>query len=160
MSDLINRPRFSGPAPVGVVMGIIAVLMLFAGIFISSGTVWAADGALNGRASAPQVYSMMRNSRIELVDIRRPQEWQQTGVGSGAHRISMHQSGFVKRIDTLLGGDRSRPVALICARGVRSAHMKAQLNALGFTNVTNVSEGMLGSQAGPGWLKRKLPTRK
>jgi hypothetical protein len=37
--------------------------------------------------------------------------------------------------------------------------MKEKLNSLGFTNVTNVSEGMLGSRAGPGWLKRNLPIK-
>ena len=117
----------------------------------------AAD--LNGRASAPRAYSLSNNNKLRLVDIRRPSEWRTTGVGKGARRISMHQSGFVNRIDKLLGGDRSKPVALICAHGNRSRRMKARLNKLGFTNVVNVSEGMLGSKAGPGWLKRGLPTR-
>jgi len=112
---------------------------------------------LNGTASAPRAYSLAKNNQIKLVDIRRPSEWRSTGVGKGAHRISMHQGGFVSRIDKLVGGDRSKPVALICARGNRSARMKKRLNALGFTNVINVSEAMLGSRAGAGWLKRGLP---
>jgi hypothetical protein len=29
--------------------------------------------------------------------------------------------------------------------------------ARGFTNVYNVSEGMAGSKAGPGWIRRGLP---
>ncbi|MEP1208911.1 MAG: rhodanese-like domain-containing protein [Rhizobiaceae bacterium] len=116
-----------------------------------------ADGNYNGNASADAAFKLSQGNKLKLVDIRRPSEWRQTGVGSGAHKISMHQSGFVARIDALLGGDRSKPVALICARGHRSTNMKARLNALGFTNVTNVKEGMLGSKSGPGWLKRKLP---
>ena len=94
---------------------------------------------------------------MKLIDIRRPSEWKQTGVGKGAHKISMHQSGFLERLEALVEGDRNQPIALICARGHRSSYLKAQLNKLGFTNVTNVAEGMLGSKAGPGWLRRKLP---
>ena len=116
-----------------------------------------ADSSYNGNASAAAAFELSQRKEMKLIDIRRPSEWRQTGVGRGAHKISMHQSGFVARIDALLGGDRSKPVALICARGQRSSNMKARLNALGFTNVTNVKEGMLGSKSGPGWLKRKLP---
>lgn len=134
----------------------IATLAVVAVLSPLSGSVLA-DTTYNGKASAPKTYSLMQNKSIKLVDIRRPQEWRQTGVGAGAHRISMHRDGFVKKIDALVGGDRSKPVALICARGFRSARMKAHLNTLGFTNVTNVSEGMLGSKAGPGWLNRNLP---
>jgi rhodanese-related sulfurtransferase len=119
----------------------------------------ATDVRYNGIAGAAEVLQLAQEDKIQLVDIRRPEEWRQTGVGKPAHRISMHQSGFVMNIDALLDGDRTRPVALICARGGRSGKMKARLNALGFTNVTNISEGMLGSRAGPGWLKRKLPIR-
>jgi len=130
-----------------------------AALFVAVGPNDALAADLNGRASAPRAYSLSNKNALRLVDIRRPSEWRATGVGKGAHRISMHQSGFVSKIDKLVGGDRSKPVALICARGNRSRRMKAHLNKLGFTNVVNVSEGMLGSKAGPGWLKRGLPTR-
>ncbi len=135
-------------------------LAVVVGIFLSTpDAAFAAEKPYNGRASAPKAYSLAKENTVELIDIRRPSEWRTTGVGKGAHRISMHQSGFINKIDRLTGGDRSKPIALICARGNRSARMKAKLNSLGFTNVINVSEGMLGSKAGPGWLKRKLPTR-
>ena len=116
-----------------------------------------AEANFNGDASAPVAFELSQSKLVRLIDIRRPSEWRQTGVGRGAHRISMHQSGFLARLEALVNGDRSQPIALICARGQRSSYLKAQLNRLGFTNVTNVSEGMLGSKAGPGWLKRKLP---
>lgn len=116
-----------------------------------------ADSRHNGNASASAAFDLSQRQIVKLIDIRRPSEWRQTGVGRGAHKISMHQSGFVARLDALVNGDRNQPVALICARGHRSLNMKAKLNALGFTNVTNVAEGMLGSRAGPGWLKRNLP---
>lgn len=124
---------------------------------LSSGEALSQEKYDNGQISVQRAHDLARSGTINLVDIRRPGEWKQTGVGKSAHRISMHQKGFVGRLDKLTGGDRSKPIALICARGNRSSRMKAKLNAAGFTNIINVPEGMFGSSAGPGWLARKLP---
>ena len=94
---------------------------------------------------------------LTLLDIRRPDEWAATGSGEGAHRLDMRRKDFIEVLDGLLDGDRSKPVALICARGVRSNWTSQKLIEVGFTNVIDVPEGMLGSSTGPGWLKRKLP---
>ena len=92
-----------------------------------------------------------------LVDIRRPEEWQTTGIGQGAHPLDMRRPDFIAALTDLAQGDRSRPIALICAGGVRSARLARQLEQAGFTAISDVAEGMLGSSAGPGWLKRGLP---
>ena len=97
-------------------------------------------------------------AEILLVDVRTPGEWQDTGIGEGARAISMHRPGFITQLQALTGGDKTRPVALICARGGRSKKMSSQLRQLGYSNIIDVSEGMLGSRDGPGWLKAKLPT--
>jgi rhodanese-related sulfurtransferase len=94
---------------------------------------------------------------IVLIDIRRPDEWQATGTGKGAHPIDLRRPDFVEALSTLVEGDRSRPIALICARGVRSARLANQLTENGFSNVINIPEGMLGSSDGPGWIGRGLP---
>jgi len=77
--------------------------------------------------SAAEADRMARSGEALLVDIRQPWEWRQTGVSPDAHTISMHLPGFVKRIHELTGGDRSATIALICARGGRSARMQHQL---------------------------------
>ena len=62
--------------------------------------------------------------------------------------------------EQLLGevkGDRSAPIALICRTGNRTTQVQRYLQSQGFTQVYNVREGMAGSGAGPGWLKRGLP---
>lgn len=94
---------------------------------------------------------------ILLIDIRRPDEWARTGVGQHAIRIDMRRSDFETALLEAVKGDRSAPVALICARGVRSRRMSKRLAAAGFETIIDVPEGMLGSGAGPGWLKRGLP---
>jgi len=96
---------------------------------------------------------------IVLIDIRRPDEWRKTGVGDGAAPLDMRRKDFVDALATLVGGDLDTPVALICARGVRSAKMSKRLSEAGFTRIIDVPEGMLGSRAGPGWLASKLPTQ-
>ena len=148
--------RYRPTATMWRLQGFLLCMIVFV---VASATAFAGQQSYNGIASADAVHNLTKANVMKLIDIRRPSEWRQTGVGQSAHKISMHQSGFVERINALVGGDRSQPIALICARGNRSAWMKEQLNSLGYTNVTNVSEGMLGSQAGPGWLKRNLPTK-
>jgi rhodanese-related sulfurtransferase len=93
-----------------------------------------------------------------LVDIRQPDEWADTGSPEGAQRLDLRNPDFLDRLSALAEGDRTRPIALICARGGRSARATQALRDAGFTNVLDVSEGMLGSSAGPGWLARGLPT--
>ncbi|MCB1473594.1 MAG: rhodanese-like domain-containing protein [Rhodobiaceae bacterium] len=96
---------------------------------------------------------------LVLVDIRTPEEWRRTGIGQAAHPLSMLDRDFLARLDAILEGDRTRPLALICASGVRSALVARALPGYGFTHVYDVSEGMTGSRAGPGWVARKLPVR-
>ena len=70
---------------------------------------------------ARTAFQMMQEQQITLVDIRRPDEWQATGTADGAHRLDLRRPDFIAALDALVEGDRARPVALICARGVRSA---------------------------------------
>ena len=92
-----------------------------------------------------------------LIDIRQPEEWAETGSAKGATRLDLRSPDFLDALAALSGGDRNRPIALICASGGRSARMARALTEAGFTSVLDVSEGMLGSSAGPGWIARGLP---
>lgn len=102
-------------------------------------------------------YNMANSGEILLIDIRRPDEWQATGSPTPSHRLDMRREDFTDALLALTGGATDTPVALICARGVRSSRMTNQLIAAGFTNIIDVPEGMFGSGAGPGWLNEGLP---
>ena len=78
-------------------------------------------------------------------------------MGEGAIPIDMRRPDFTDALRAEIVGREDVPVALICARGVRSARLSQRLAEAGFTNIIDVPEGMLGSGAGPGWLKRGLP---
>jgi rhodanese-related sulfurtransferase len=107
---------------------------------------------------AETAFKRAQSGEITLVDIRQPQEWAETGSPQGAHRLDLLSPDFLDRLSELAKGDPARPIALICASGGRSARTAQALTEAGFTNVLDVSEGMLGSSAGPGWIARGLPT--
>lgn len=107
--------------------------------------------------TAPQALEQSRSGAVTLIDIRTPPEWRQTGVPAGALRIDMKSRAFVNDILTAVDGDKSAPIAIICRTGNRTTYTQKALSEMGFTRVYNVKEGMAGSGAGPGWLKRGLP---
>lgn len=93
-----------------------------------------------------------------LIDVREPSEWAQTGVPAGAQKISISRPDFVDAVLQAVGGDKSKPVALICRSGNRSVRAAEQLAAAGFTRVTNIGDGMVGrTDVGKGWLAAQLP---
>lgn len=140
-------------------------------VALSAGGFVAADGqnlfytaitetSQAGSLTAPEAHAKAVAAEIILVDIRRPGEWAATGSGEGAHRIDLRVPDFAAQVQAAAGGDVNAPIALICARGVRSARTSNLLMAAGFTQIIDVPEGMLGSAAGPGWIKRGLPVVK
>lgn len=110
-----------------------------------------------GSLSVSQAHDAAISGDVILIDIRTPREWMQTGIGAGALPLDMRRGDFISALGRIAGNDQARPIALICARGVRSARMSLQLANAGFTRVIDVPEGMLGSRAGPGWLAAGLP---
>jgi len=109
------------------------------------------------RISVETAHQQATAGEIILLDIRRPDEWQRTGIGEGALPLDMRRDDFIQALDQITSGDRSLPVAVICARGVRSARLTRTLNDAGYTNLIDVPEGMLGSTSGAGWLAKGLP---
>ncbi len=117
-----------------------------------------AKAAPFGTLDAPTAYEKAKAGEIILVDIRTPPEWAETGVGEGALAINMRDPAFVKALVVLRQRNPEKPIALICRTGNRSGYVVKTLATQGFPGLVDVSEGMAGSKAGPGWLKRGLPT--
>lgn len=109
------------------------------------------------RLTAAEAFALAQAGEITLVDIRTPREWRASGVPAGSHQIDMRRPDFIAALQAAAGPDLAAPVALICARGVRSARMTLALAESGYTNVIDVPEGMLGSAAGAGWIAGNLP---
>lgn len=117
------------------------------------------DNAL--QLSAPDAHRLVDSGELILIDIRTPEEWRHTGVAKGAILINMVHpggtDGFVREILAQVDDDTDRPIALICRTGNRTTHVQRLLIGHGFSRIYNITEGMAGSSAGPGWIKRGLP---
>lgn len=152
----MNRRGANDVKPWNMRIGL--VLLLLSAVLIAWQLLSIPPDYPGGRLSVAQAHAQARAGDVILVDIRRPDEWRRTGVPQDAIPIDMRRGDFITELAALTGPDRSHPVALICARGVRSARLALRLSAAGFSQVLDVPEGMLGSAAGPGWLKSGLPT--
>lgn len=115
------------------------------------------------RLSAPKALAAVRAGEMTLIDVRAPQEWRETGLPEGAQAVTIHDPeglpAFVEKIKAVAAQNPDRPIAFICAAGVRSAYAHHLLTEAGLTQTYDVAEGMFGNRRdGPGWLKRGLPT--
>lgn len=124
-------------------------------------TRYAVSASQGNFLEVRQAHTRAKAGDLVLVDVRRPSEWRASGVPASGHAITMHQNGrrFLSQLLEAAGGDKSRPLALICATGGRTTWLQARLRKAGFTNLYNVTEGMKGSRFGAGWLKKGLPIR-
>lgn len=134
---------------------VLTILSGIAAVWMTASAAWAA-----GEMSAEEARAAALAGKVTLVDIRTPEEWENTGVPDVAHLLNMHEDGFASRLLALYEAHPDRPMAVICATGARSTYVTTALEQRGLTRLLNVREGMMGSKHGPGWLRRSLPIRK
>jgi rhodanese-related sulfurtransferase len=109
--------------------------------------------------SPKQVNELIAQSAVLLIDVRRPDEWTRTGIAQGAVPIDLRRRDFINAVKAAQVDAGGLPLAVICARGVRSRYMAAAMTKAGLGDIIDIPEGMLGSSAGPGWIARGLPLR-
>ncbi len=94
---------------------------------------------------------------VPLVDIRRPDEWRQTGVIKGSHLLTFFDAkgrydinAWLRRFRRIAGKDD--PVILICRTGHRSAVVSHFLDEkVGYRKVYNVTRGITD------WIRKGHP---
>lgn len=122
---------------------------------------WAPATTAGPQIDPTEAHRRAQAGEITLIDVRAPREWRETGTPEHALLITMHGEngvdGFVSAVKAAVDGDRSKPVALICAAGGRSSRLQSQLKKQGFSNVIDVSEGVVGGLLSKGWRGRSLP---
>lgn len=112
---------------------------------------WTASG--RPTASVPQVTVEQLRDQLasghgpRVLDVREPSEWHAAHI-DGAHLSSVRL--LPQRIAEL-PFSRSEPIAVICHSGARSSIASSVLRHNGFTNVVNVTGGMVA------WKDRKFP---
>jgi rhodanese-related sulfurtransferase len=90
---------------------------------------------------------MMLKSEIPIYDVRRPEEWLQTGIIKGSQLLTFTDASgrmkpdFLNRFTAAIG--QHDPVILICRTGNRTSTLARYLvEDLGYTQVFNVRDGI------------------
>nr|CRH05697.1 Putative protein with Rhodanese domain [Candidatus Magnetococcus massalia] len=93
---------------------------------------------------------------VPLFDVRRPDEWKQTGVVEGSKLLTYVNgqgrimNNFVPRFTAQVKPEQ--PVIVICRTGNRTSHLAKQLmEKLGYQKVYNVRAGITN------WIKARNP---
>lgn len=92
---------------------------------------------------------------VTLVDIRLPEEWQQTGVVKGSKQLTLFEKNgsvapnFLANLQKI--APAGKPVALICRTGNRTRAGSEMLVQAGYSQVYNVTHGITG------WIKEGKP---
>ena len=93
-----------------------------------------------------QLQTMLENN-TPIYDVRRPEEWYQTGVIEGSQLLTFVdangrvQANFFSRFTADVG--KNEPVILICRTGSRTSTLARHLvEELGYTNIFNVDDGI------------------
>ena len=93
-----------------------------------------------------QLQSMLERN-IPIYDVRRPEEWRQTGVVEGSELLTFADANGRVMPDFLssftAATDRHDPVILICRTGSRTGTLARYLvEQMGYTQVFNVRDGI------------------
>ncbi len=108
--------------------------------------------------SAEKALEMSQAGDLMIIDVRTPMEWMRSGVAQGALTITPQNPTFMQELNDAVSGDMSKPIALICATGQRTAKISSFLREQGYSAVADISEGMMGNFSAQGWLRKNLPT--
>ena len=126
------------------------------GVFLTLGLAACAPSTAGPELSAPEAHQRAQAGQLTLVDIRRPDEWRQTGVVEGSRKLTFVDAhgrvnpNFLRSITAEVGMDD--PVVLICRSGNRTDTLARQLvEHLGYTRVYNVEDGIRA------WIADNLP---
>lgn len=103
-----------------------------------------------------QELKILQAQGIPVYDIRRAEEWAQTGVVSGSRKLTFVDAtgklmpDFVGKFTKAV--DKNEPVILICRTGNRTDVLsRALIQQLGYTRVYNVKDGITR------WISDGLP---
>ena len=133
------------------------------GMFMFVALLAGPTSGLGSEIDARTAYALAQAGELLIIDIRRPSEWEKTGLPASSVGISLQNSvrkirrGFPDDVLDAVDGNKDRPIALICASGGRSARAVGLLQETGFSRIHDISEGMFGNGKAPGWLARNLP---
>ncbi len=94
---------------------------------------------------------------VPVIDIRTSNEWRQTGIVPGSHKITFFEEGgrvnpeFFRRFEAIVTSPEE-PFALICRTGNRTSSLaRILVQEMGYNQVSNVQRGITH------WISSGLP---
>lgn len=90
---------------------------------------------------------LLADDNVQLLDVRTPAEFAEGHI-AGAKNIDIYDNGFINQATEAL--DKSKPVAVYCRSGKRSAEAARRLSEKGY-KVTNLEGGIIA------WTKDNKP---
>ena len=118
----------------------------FFGLFLLVITLSACAEPPYSNLDNDQLKTMLEQN-VPIFDVRRPNEWKQTGVVEGSQLLTFVDAGGRVKADFLsrftAAVDKHDPVILICRTGNRTRTLARHLvEKMGFTQVYNVRNGI------------------
>ena len=118
--------------------------MLFMASFFS--VAWSKADSKN---IGPNELEQALLSGITVIDIRREDEWKNTGIINGSHKITFFSASgkydindWLKQLQLILK-DKEEPFVLICRSGHRTGIVKKILSSTyGYSNVLHLKKGI------------------
>lgn len=127
-----------------------------------------------GKVNSAQCWKALQAKKeAYLIDVRSPEEWQETGVADLADikkdvkllswlflTPSIHQnSDFINNLEKIFL-NKEVELYFICKSGGRSMHAAEAALSLGYKKIFNVEDGFVGDNMNKnGWMNRDLPRR-
>ena len=100
--------------------------------------------------ATPEALLQAQKDGVVIIDIRRNNEWRETGIIEGAETVTAFQASgqvdpdFLDSFRSVVPSPGT-PVMLYCRTGSRTTGLgKALIEQLGFTDVTHLSDGITG----------------
>lgn len=144
---MINFAKYNSPK----LLQFIAVSLLIAGLSACSEPPYT-------NLSNDELKLLLKNE-TPIFDVRRPEEWRQTGVVEGSKLLTFVDAGgrlkpnFMKRFTAEIG--QHDPVILICRTGNRTGTLARYLvEKMGYTQVHNVRNGITQ------WIREDRPVNR
>ncbi len=122
------------------------LLALIFGLLVNS-SLFSSVFAQVGQVSNEQLKEMMAQD-VVIIDIRRPEEWKQTGVVKGSHLITFFDKRGKYNINLWTAElekvvKKGQPFVLICRTGNRTGQVSNFLDKkLMYNNVNNHTKGI------------------
>lgn len=119
---------------------IYVVLFLFSLVFFSckNATSQSAEDSTVELITVEEMNSLIELGKVKLIDVRTPREYKQGHI-AGAVNIDFKDKNFAELIAKV---DKSKPIAVYCGRGGRSAKCATYMKEAGFTKIYDLDGGI------------------